>query len=499
MKGVFASAGLNLVLRNQAMGGWDYRSGTMYCLDNIAGKDTDVLFWEWGCFGPTVCSCEVFSRNAFAMKNRPAVIFLEEFGGGKPGAMWHSLLYYRLGKHKQLFDGYMSHRGCFPGRHYVGPAEKFLDAQWYRAYMDNKTDCPQKQREGEQWYIEHTHDLEQVLPPDALASKGPLQGTFGDTHGQAYREAGFGVYRLTGAVSGKVDHLAWWTYRNSLFRVVHHAGVLGHLLMGHIVSHFFLSELESAIEKIVAALEADAAAAAAGKGGKDASSFQSLVGELEGKMAKRATRPLPAALECKIPTSEVLSVPNKCYTAFLPREGAGLDLLLKRNGSELGKWKSDFAEEHQVTKYFHNLNNGDYRDRKGDVSGTRELSGWIHFQLPKRLPEKGREPAARASKASNTSVLPLSKLVICQGSSDLSRLRDCDIKVDRKLWYKGKTSTLPEDPKYTTPIQPVTSTSNGEKFLKNCGLVGEVSSSDEHLLSIRGGKERLQLSHVILA
>eukprot|EP00466_Bigelowiella_natans_P010811 jgi/Bigna1/76266/fgenesh1_pg.40_\ len=63
MQDIFQKLGLSLSVHNVAMGGWDYRSGTMYCLENIAGPDVDLMFWEWGCFNPSICSQEVIVND----------------------------------------------------------------------------------------------------------------------------------------------------------------------------------------------------------------------------------------------------------------------------------------------------------------------------------------------------------------------------------------------------------------------------------------------------
>jgi len=155
-------------------------------------------------------------------------------------------------------------------------------------------------------------------------------------------------------------------------------------------------------------------------------------------------------------------------------------------GSE-GKWTTDFAEERQVTKYYHNHKDGDFKDRKGDISGIRE-QGYVKFDLPQR----------------NADVV---HLIICQGSNTLMRLRDADIRVNGQLWYKGTTSRLKEVPKYSVPIDSVYSSNStkssagivSEPFLANCGYVGRIPGHRPNFLWVRAGKEKLQISHVILA
>ena len=470
---LFSRAGVNLTVRNQAMGGWDYRSGTMYCLNNIAGPDADVVFWEWGCFGPTSCSEEVFARAAFSMRRRPAVVFFESFGGGKPGAMYHSEVYYALARDRGLLDAYMGNAACFPQRREVGPPENFLNPAWFAEFQKEWKGCEDARRQGEPWYSAHANQLYAHVGQGAVDEKykrGEYQDAslFPQRHATYYSKAGFQAYRMNAATTHGVDHKPWWIYRMNLFRVVHHAGVLGHLMSGHMVSHAFLGFLDGALARVEAAMQSDGLAGLR----KDVAESQ----------AARLRAPLPEPRECAVPGIEIPSHGSHCYTTFRPREGPGIDTLVRGGGGSLGKWHADFAEDGQKTSWYLNEAEGDYRDLKSDISGVR-ADGWVRMQLPARRKQGG---------------VP-SRLIVCQGRRDLNRLNEADVEVDGVLWYKGKGSDLSRIPKFDKPIDYVRKdfAVTGEKYNTNCGYLGDLPEGP-HLLSIRAGVHKLQLSHVIL-
>jgi len=492
MEEPFRLAGLRLDVRNQAMGGWDYRAGTMYCLDNLAGPDPDVVFWEWGCFSPTACSEEVYARAAFSMARRPEVVFLEKFGGGAPGAMWHSLAYFRMQRNKSLIGPYMEHASCFPKKAYVGPAERFLDSAWLRAFNEDSSECSAERRDGERWYREHEESLHTATSP-GLAEKEQKNWedkheSFAKGHAKYYKTYGFQAYRMTAGTTYDLDHKPWWMYRMSLFRVVHHAGVLGHLLTGHQVSYAFLGFLNKALGRVEQAARDN--------------TLGQLKKEMAGKFEVKMKAQLPAKKLCGYPSMEYPRARPLCYTTFLPRLGPGLNVILPKlkNGStDYGKWHNDFAEDHQKTGFFRNPKNGDYKDKKGDVSATRE-NGWIRFRIPAREApsNKTAEDPAASGKAAAPAFIEAS-LIVCHGRGDLANIRDADLKVDGKLWYLGtSTKDIKDAPLKSRPIGPVLG-DDGSEFGRACALVGTVDASKSHTLSMRAGEQKLQISHVILA
>ncbi|GAB5359750.1 hypothetical protein AAMO2058_000569700, partial [Amorphochlora amoebiformis] len=413
LKPIFGSVDVNLKVYNEAMGGWDYRSGANYCMNNIAAKDADVVFWEWGCFAPTSCSQEVFARAALSLEQRPSVVFFEYFGGGKPGAMWHSEEYYALAMNKHLADEYHAHKACNPERSKpVDDPERFLDENWLKQYM-LKAKCPKQRREGSKWYKEHSNELYKYVNTSHIQNaikegRYTAKELFASKHSKYYQENGFDIHRMSAAITGSQDFDPWWMYRMDLFRVAHHAGVLGHLLASHMITYSFLGTLRDALYRV--------------KENLLKSTIGKLATDVKNDFEKHLEKPLPSPRECSFEPNEFPNSPADCFTAFRPRTGPGLEALLRIGKGDRGSWHQDKAELHQKVGWYMNKKVGNYRDIKGDVSATR-TQGWIHFQLPRR---------SRGFQHHRNS---LANIIICQGDEKLNNLADSDIMVDGVLWY----------------------------------------------------------------
>eukprot|EP00468_Gymnochlora_sp_CCMP2014_P013762 CAMPEP_0167753580 /NCGR_PEP_ID=MMETSP0110_2-20121227/7794_1 /TAXON_ID=629695 /ORGANISM="Gymnochlora sp., Strain CCMP2014" /LENGTH=736 /DNA_ID=CAMNT_0007639365 /DNA_START=24 /DNA_END=2231 /DNA_ORIENTATION=- len=473
----FKDVGVELVVNNMAMGGWDYREGTIFCLDNIAGSKSDIIFWEWGMFEPTSCSQEVFARAAMSLERRPAVIFFEKVGGGNPGAMYHTLIYYDLKddhpEKKELFKEYLRAASCPSGKYYFGPPEQFLDVDRladFNARMIRENKCKNR-TPNEEWYHDHAEELFAITPKTKPA---PVSTTelFPVKHGDYYANKSFPVYRASADTTYDVDFKPWWLSRMGLFRVVHHAGPLGHLLASNMLSYRMLSFLERAILRInLAMIEGN---------------LDQLQGDVRKKTEDHELAPLPPPKECSWPSMEFPQAPGDCFTSFQPRQGKGLDKLLDHGGGSEGRWHTDFAEDGQKTKWYLNETVGDFLDRKGDIGGNK-TSGWVHFQLPPR--------SKRGDIRTDRVMVDKTHVIVCQGQ-EINVLEQCDFKLDGKLWYKAANSSLKESAPYSSSNIAF---KKGDGFsLQTCGVLGPIDGRTEHLLSIQVvGKDHVQLSHII--
>eukprot|EP00466_Bigelowiella_natans_P010812 jgi/Bigna1/76267/fgenesh1_pg.40_\ len=257
-------------------------------------------------------------------------------------------------------------------------------------------------------YDKHISEIVSIQDPKAVRDRvfagvnnplfpGKYYKKYGSTRTTLVGKKGFGIYRMSAGTTYDVDYKPWWLYRMNLFRVVHHAAVLGHLLTAHMIVYKILELLKTALKEVM------------GVGG------------------------------------EYPNSPAQCFTSFVPRRGPGLQELLKPPVGSEGKWTTDFAEERQVTKYYHNHKDGDFKDRKGDISGIRE-QGYVKFDLPQRNAVENEYWVGGTSYISS----------YARGST---------------------TSRLKEVPKYSVPIDSVYSSNStkssagivSEPFLANCG------------------------------
>lgn len=82
---VFEAAGIDLVVRNHAMGN-NPAIPSAFCVGAQLGEDTDVAVWEFGMMvgGPLMLPhIELWLRNALALPRRPALMFLDPGEGAR--------------------------------------------------------------------------------------------------------------------------------------------------------------------------------------------------------------------------------------------------------------------------------------------------------------------------------------------------------------------------------------------------------------------------------
>ena len=86
MEEAFTAAGVELVVRNHAMG-WNPIHPSYFCVGEIAGQDADVTMWEFGMMGGGEADMEQFIRSSILLPGQPHVLFCDPGEGPRnPGA-----------------------------------------------------------------------------------------------------------------------------------------------------------------------------------------------------------------------------------------------------------------------------------------------------------------------------------------------------------------------------------------------------------------------------
>lgn len=76
MQEAFTAAGVELVMRNHAMG-WNPIHPSYFCVGEIAGQDADVTMWEFGMMGGGEGDMEQFIRSSILMPGQPHVLICD--------------------------------------------------------------------------------------------------------------------------------------------------------------------------------------------------------------------------------------------------------------------------------------------------------------------------------------------------------------------------------------------------------------------------------------
>jgi len=86
---IFASLGIALEVRNQALGN-AFTYPSTYCIAQQAGRDVDLLFWDFAMHGGTASDVEDFIRFAVELPRRPLVVVVDSAHSAFPDVPVHN-------------------------------------------------------------------------------------------------------------------------------------------------------------------------------------------------------------------------------------------------------------------------------------------------------------------------------------------------------------------------------------------------------------------------
>eukprot|EP01062_Namystynia_karyoxenos_P035428 TRINITY_DN2595_c1_g1_i1.p1 TRINITY_DN2595_c1_g1~~TRINITY_DN2595_c1_g1_i1.p1 ORF type:complete len:786 (+),score=223.81 TRINITY_DN2595_c1_g1_i1:80-2359(+) len=376
LRPVFAKIGVEWETRNQAMGGWDYRAGTIWCLPQIAGRNVDLVTWEWSMFSSEACTVETYVRAFMALPHRPSVIAVYINGPGMH-RFWGEF-YFAVCKPadapawgKELCDRILASAARIESGK-AGDGEKGRipcggDVEWERVIKDGA--CLEKYsaergfgrqsdpvwREAADKFFDHfkrPRPNPNVYPPWTPDENFRLMMN-------TYPPAGLGVYAADFKGDNGRDWQPWWLYRMMLLRSSHHAGTFGHVLSGQMISYWILERTLAAIARIRKSL-------------REFGSMDALATEYRRQRTAYRLKPLPDPVACNKPGLEAeRGGRHKCYTSFLPREEESAALAPRV--TDAGGWSV-------ATLGLHQKDDGQmYRDHKL-VSESKGSSGAMHIK-----------------------------------------------------------------------------------------------------------------------
>eukprot|EP01062_Namystynia_karyoxenos_P078004 TRINITY_DN7961_c0_g1_i1.p1 TRINITY_DN7961_c0_g1~~TRINITY_DN7961_c0_g1_i1.p1 ORF type:complete len:736 (+),score=148.35 TRINITY_DN7961_c0_g1_i1:75-2282(+) len=346
LRPLFARIGIEQDTRNQAMGGWDYRMGTMWCIPQIAGFDPDIVTWEWSMFGPDACTMETYRRAVHALPRRPSVVWAVINGPTSGGYFWGELYYWACkgrggAEAKAVCEAIAQDSGKIPAnRRGDGDSALPCGAQeaWENIIRDHQCFEEYQVEQGRRRQSDPIYVKAVDMRFKSQGRRRPKQPHQWDVWAPSgwskqldehYSPSGLGSYHQSTHGAVNRDWQPWWLYRHPVFRQSHHPGTFGHVMIGHQFAHWMLSRLLAAVEMVRKELQ--------GMGGMDelADSYRKAREEYRAK-------PLPSPVFCSRPGLEDGGGSRHlCFTNFRPRRNlsSSIDsIVVDAGGWNIGLW-----------------------------------------------------------------------------------------------------------------------------------------------------------------
>eukprot|EP01062_Namystynia_karyoxenos_P078005 TRINITY_DN7961_c0_g2_i1.p1 TRINITY_DN7961_c0_g2~~TRINITY_DN7961_c0_g2_i1.p1 ORF type:complete len:735 (+),score=140.48 TRINITY_DN7961_c0_g2_i1:65-2206(+) len=377
LRPIFASIGVEQDTRNQAMGGWDYRMGTMWCIPQIAGFDPDIVTWEWNMFGPDPCTMEAYRRAVHSLPRRPSVVWSSVSGPEAGGKFWGDLYGWGCrgaGEAKEVCQKILQGAARLPDPKAAGRGDEPLPCgaaeEWENVIRDAKCFEEYQVKNGRLRQSDPVFAKAIQLYRAARPKEQPPPHQWPEVKLSSWNEQldayyiprGLGSYhqRTSGAVNR--DWQPWWLYRHPVLRQSHHPGTFGHILIGHQFVHWVLERLVGAVGRVRKALQ-------------EAGSMEKLVELYRSQRARHRGKPLPAPQLCgKRGAEDGHGARHLCLTNFRPRRdlNASIDsIVVDAGGWAIGRWDETQKDDGKS-----------YRDHKLITdSGIRDDPGTLKLKF----------------------------------------------------------------------------------------------------------------------